>query len=248
MARTAFRRGKVARLQASATPRDSASQADHRSSSEPCKIRCRSGARRPSRCARSRSARRAPRGRAASTPTRPRAASRPSFDVAASESLTDEQKRRIIARLGPRVVAVAQDARSQSRNRELALERLARRLASALTVRTPAPRHPPHAALGRPAPGLQAPPVRAQARPPPPRRRLIASEALSSPFAVCSVARVRWYIDGMNVIGSRPDGWWRDRDGPCSGSSTCSSAGRRPRARTSSLSSSDRQGRRSARP
>jgi predicted RNA-binding protein with PIN domain len=23
---------------------------------------------------------------------------------------------------------------------------------------------------------------------------------------------VRWYIDGMNVIGSRPDGWWRDRD------------------------------------
>jgi ribosome-associated protein len=60
-----------------------------------------------------------------------------SFDVAASESLSDEQKRRIIARLGPRVVAVAQDARSQSRNRELALERLARRLGSALTVRTP---------------------------------------------------------------------------------------------------------------
>jgi predicted RNA-binding protein with PIN domain len=23
---------------------------------------------------------------------------------------------------------------------------------------------------------------------------------------------VRWYVDGMNVIGSRPDGWWRDRD------------------------------------
>ena len=23
---------------------------------------------------------------------------------------------------------------------------------------------------------------------------------------------MRWYIDGMNVIGSRPDGWWRDRD------------------------------------
>ncbi len=22
----------------------------------------------------------------------------------------------------------------------------------------------------------------------------------------------RWYIDGMNVIGTRPDGWWRDRD------------------------------------
>jgi predicted RNA-binding protein with PIN domain len=26
------------------------------------------------------------------------------------------------------------------------------------------------------------------------------------------VARMRWYVDGMNVIGTRPDGWWRDRD------------------------------------
>jgi ribosome-associated protein len=56
------------------------------------------------------------------------------FDVAASSSLSDEQKRRIIARLGPRVVAVAQDARGQGRNRELALERLRRRLSAALTV------------------------------------------------------------------------------------------------------------------
>jgi predicted RNA-binding protein with PIN domain len=23
----------------------------------------------------------------------------------------------------------------------------------------------------------------------------------------------RWLVDGMNVVGSRPDGWWRDRDG-----------------------------------
>lgn len=60
-----------------------------------------------------------------------------SFDVAASESLSDEQKSRIIARLGPRVVAVAQDARSQSRNRELALERLQRRLTGALAVQRP---------------------------------------------------------------------------------------------------------------
>ncbi|HEY2258879.1 MAG TPA: alternative ribosome rescue aminoacyl-tRNA hydrolase ArfB [Solirubrobacteraceae bacterium] len=59
------------------------------------------------------------------------------FDVAASGALTDEQKRRIIARLGPHVVAVAQDARSQSRNREIALERLARRLSSALAVTRP---------------------------------------------------------------------------------------------------------------
>ena len=56
-----------------------------------------------------------------------------SFDVEASTSLGDEQKRRIVSRLGPRVVAVAQDARSQTRNRELALERLARRLSGALT-------------------------------------------------------------------------------------------------------------------
>jgi len=63
-----------------------------------------------------------------------------SFDVAASETLTDQQKQRITARLGPRVVAVAQDERSQTRNRELALERLAYRLAAAL-----APRRPRHA-------------------------------------------------------------------------------------------------------
>jgi ribosome-associated protein len=58
-----------------------------------------------------------------------------SFDVEASETLTDEQKRRVIARLGPRVSAVAQDARGQARNRELALERLRRRLTEALAPR-----------------------------------------------------------------------------------------------------------------
>jgi ribosome-associated protein len=56
------------------------------------------------------------------------------FRVADSSALTDEQKRRITARYGPTVVAVAQDARSQARNRELALERLRRRLAAALAV------------------------------------------------------------------------------------------------------------------
>jgi ribosome-associated protein len=59
------------------------------------------------------------------------------FDVEASHALTEEQKRRIVSRYGPRVVAVAQDARSQARNRELALERLQRRLTSALTVQRP---------------------------------------------------------------------------------------------------------------
>jgi ribosome-associated protein len=60
-----------------------------------------------------------------------------SFDVAASGSLTEAQKRRIIARAGPRVVAVAQDDRSQARNRQLALERLQRRLIAALSIRRP---------------------------------------------------------------------------------------------------------------
>jgi ribosome-associated protein len=46
------------------------------------------------------------------------------FDVDASQALSDEQRRRLHERLGDRVTAVAQDARSQKRNRELALERL----------------------------------------------------------------------------------------------------------------------------
>jgi ribosome-associated protein len=56
------------------------------------------------------------------------------FDVEASEALTPEQKARVRARCGPRVVAIAQDARSQARNRELALRRLQDRLAHALAV------------------------------------------------------------------------------------------------------------------
>jgi ribosome-associated protein len=56
------------------------------------------------------------------------------FDVAASGSLTEDQKRRISARCGPVVRAVAQDTRSQARNRELALERMRRRLEAALLV------------------------------------------------------------------------------------------------------------------
>jgi ribosome-associated protein len=56
------------------------------------------------------------------------------FDVDASRSLDDDQKRRISARLGPVVRTVAQDTRSQTRNRELALERMRARLESALIV------------------------------------------------------------------------------------------------------------------
>ena len=59
------------------------------------------------------------------------------FDVEASRSLSVEQKRRVMARCGPVVRATAQDTRSQTRNRELAVERLRSRLASALTVQRP---------------------------------------------------------------------------------------------------------------
>ncbi|HEX2071259.1 MAG TPA: alternative ribosome rescue aminoacyl-tRNA hydrolase ArfB [Thermoleophilaceae bacterium] len=59
------------------------------------------------------------------------------FDVTASEALSEAQRERILTRLGPRVTAIAQDTRSQTRNRELALERLSERLASALAVRRP---------------------------------------------------------------------------------------------------------------
>ena len=60
-----------------------------------------------------------------------------SFIVAESGTLSAEQRARISSKLGPRVTASAQDTRSQHRNRELALERLADRLAHALEVRRP---------------------------------------------------------------------------------------------------------------
>jgi ribosome-associated protein len=72
------------------------------------------------------------------------------FDVEASSALSDAQKRRVTARVGPRVVATAQDARSQSRNRELALERLRDRLTRALaTQRKRTPTRPSQAAVRR---------------------------------------------------------------------------------------------------
>jgi ribosome-associated protein len=71
------------------------------------------------------------------------------FDVAASRALSDEQKRRIRARCGPVVRATAQDTRSQARNRELALERLRSRLASALAVQRPRRATKPTAASRR---------------------------------------------------------------------------------------------------
>ena len=57
-----------------------------------------------------------------------------SFDVEASSALSHAQKRRVIAKAGPVLRAVAQDERSQWRNRELATERLVQSLREALRV------------------------------------------------------------------------------------------------------------------
>jgi ribosome-associated protein len=57
-----------------------------------------------------------------------------SFDVASSAALDESQRTRLLERLGPVVTAVAQDARGQARNRELALQRLAGKIAGGLRV------------------------------------------------------------------------------------------------------------------
>jgi ribosome-associated protein len=72
------------------------------------------------------------------------------FDAAESPSLTAAQRERVLAKCGPVVRAVAQDARSQARNREIALERLRERLARALHVpRTRRPTRPTKASRVR---------------------------------------------------------------------------------------------------
>jgi ribosome-associated protein len=54
------------------------------------------------------------------------------FDVEASAALDERQKDRLVGRAGPVLTAVAQDARGQARNRELALQRLAEKIAAGL--------------------------------------------------------------------------------------------------------------------
>jgi len=56
------------------------------------------------------------------------------LDIEASSALTDAQKRRVLAKAGPTLRAIAQDERSQWRNRELAVERLVEQLRQALKV------------------------------------------------------------------------------------------------------------------
>jgi ribosome-associated protein len=72
------------------------------------------------------------------------------FDVERSEALSDVQKRRVVARSGPVLRAIAQDERSQARNRELALERLVAQLREALRVpRKRRPTKPSQASVER---------------------------------------------------------------------------------------------------
>jgi ribosome-associated protein len=68
------------------------------------------------------------------------------FDVANSPSLGPRQRARLLERLGPVVRVVADDERSQARNRQLALDRLAARLREALKVERP--RVPTRPSLG----------------------------------------------------------------------------------------------------
>ena len=56
------------------------------------------------------------------------------LDVEASSALSEAQKRRVVAKAGPVLRAVAQDERSQARNRELATDRLVEQLREALRV------------------------------------------------------------------------------------------------------------------
>ena len=72
------------------------------------------------------------------------------LDVEASSALTDAQKRRVVTRAGPVLRAIAQDERSQARNRELALERLVEQLREALRVpRKRRPTKPTEASIER---------------------------------------------------------------------------------------------------
>jgi ribosome-associated protein len=72
------------------------------------------------------------------------------FDVRASNALDESQRARLLGRAGPSITAVAQESRGQARNRELALERLAQKIAAGLVVpRRRRPTKPTRAARRR---------------------------------------------------------------------------------------------------
>ena len=90
------------------------------------------------------------------------------FDVAASPTLEDAQRARLVEKLGPVVTAVAQDARGQARNRALALERLAEKIAGGLAVpRRRRPTRPTRASKERRLDGKRRAGERKRTRRPP---------------------------------------------------------------------------------
>ena len=130
------------------------------------RIRCASGATPRSRSPRSSCARAARRVPAASTRTsRPRA-SRRSSTCAPRGSLSEEQRERIAARLGPVVRAVAQDTRSQARNRELARRAPARPARGRAGGAAPAAGDEAHGGVAPAARRVEAAPRRGEAAAP----------------------------------------------------------------------------------
>jgi ribosome-associated protein len=90
------------------------------------------------------------------------------FDVEASRTLAEAERERLLERIGPLVTAVAQDARGQSRNRELALERLAGKIAAGLRVpRRRRPTRPTRASRRRRLEGKRRTGERKRGRRPP---------------------------------------------------------------------------------
>jgi ribosome-associated protein len=90
------------------------------------------------------------------------------FDVEASRTLAEAERERLLERVGPLVTAVAQDARGQSRNRELALERLAGKIAAGLRVpRRRRPTRPTRASRRRRLEGKRRTGERKRGRRPP---------------------------------------------------------------------------------
>ncbi len=91
------------------------------------------------------------------------------LDLEAVESLTDAQRERLVTKLGQRVSATAQDTRSQARNRELALARLAAKLSAALVEQAPRrPSRPTRGSVERRLETKRRQSTRKQERRPPP--------------------------------------------------------------------------------
>ena len=118
-----------------------------------------------------------------------------------SSVLSEAQKARISAKLGPRVTAVAQDARSQARNRDLALQRLAQRLRDALHVPRPRTKTKPTAGASDVVWMTSAAAPRPRKAAAAPRRRLV--RFLTAGHGLRRAGRARLTGPGGHVAPSR---------------------------------------------